>query len=645
MTTSNPSNTPTQPAKWTWFELVGLILAFGLIGWPVLNFALGAVFPPNAQGQTTSAFTLTKTASVSNAAPGEQFNYIFAIKATRSVKLGRLTDVLPDQLNYVNSFCVPPNCDRVNNSEYNVDKRTLSYTGTSTAFQAGDSVTLVMVVQLSKTASGSVTNSAQVCDSNLVCASSARVVVQVGGASPTPRPATTTAAVPTATSVPPTATKTPPTNTAVPPTATAVPPTATAVPPTATKVPPTNTPASPPTATPISAPTPTPAKATATPGKAISSGEAGTPSSEQGTVSAATATTAPKDTLPATTTAPKDTLPATTTASALAPTAGVIGGSFLASAGATVLTGNRVDLVLRGGGTEKVVASSQIDGTGRYSFLNVPPTGTGEVYYVKFTNTTGGKTLLNWSTISFTFSGGQANAPTADLSDVAIGQPGSAGTSFALPLTLNWTKRADGDTYSVSVFRADGTGVALASGSLGNATSYTIKSGSLPAGGYIADIDVTNASGTGVSQGQFIFRAGAAAATTSAVVAAPTTSAPIAPTSTNAPAATRVPVPAGDKGEVPGTDTAPATVTAPATDTATDTVPATDTPDLAPIAQVIGNGVLAFMNGLDEGGVAALPPGTSSLPQSGGELPLAGLLMAAGVLGWRRYRLVIRPGA
>jgi len=34
----------------------------------------------------------------------------------------------------------------------------------------------------------------------------------VGGSSPTPRPATTTAAIPTATSVPPTATKAPPTN-------------------------------------------------------------------------------------------------------------------------------------------------------------------------------------------------------------------------------------------------------------------------------------------------------------------------------------------------------------------------------------------------------------------------------------------------
>ena len=90
MTTRNPSNTPTQ-TKWTWFELVGLILAFGLIGWPVLNFAVGAVFPPNAQGEAASSFTLTTTASVSNAAPGEQYNYIFAIKANRTATLGRLT--------------------------------------------------------------------------------------------------------------------------------------------------------------------------------------------------------------------------------------------------------------------------------------------------------------------------------------------------------------------------------------------------------------------------------------------------------------------------------------------------------------------------------------------------------------------------
>ena len=176
MTTRNPSNTPTQPSrsKWTWFELVGLILAFGLIGWPVLNFTLSAVFPPQAQGADAS-FTLTQTASVTNAAPGEQFNYIFAIKANKTATLGRLTDVLPDNLNFVNSFCVPPNCDRVNNSEYNVDKRTLTYTGTSTAFETGDSVTLVLVVQLSTSATGSVSNSAQICDTSLVCATSSKV--------------------------------------------------------------------------------------------------------------------------------------------------------------------------------------------------------------------------------------------------------------------------------------------------------------------------------------------------------------------------------------------------------------------------------------------------------------------------------------
>lgn len=659
MTTKNPSNTPTKPAKWTWFELVGLILAFGLIGWPVLNFALGAVFPPNAQGQAAPALSLTMTASVSNAAPGEQFNYIFAIKASRSATLGRLTDVLPDELNYVNSFCVPPNCDRVNNSEYNVDKHTLSYSGTSTAFQAGDSVTLVLVVQLSKSATGSITNSAQVCDTNLVCASSSKVTVAVGGASPTPRPVATTAPVPTATSVPPTAT-------AVPPTATAKP--------TATAVPSTSTPSAPPTATPIAAPTPTPAKPTATPAQAGSNGEAGTPSAEQGTSSAATATAQPPETLAATTAANTPT-----------PVAGVIGGSFAAGAGTSALNGNRVDLVLRGGGSEKVVASSTVDGAGRYSFLNVKPTGAGEVYYVKYTNTTGSKTLRNWNTTSFPFGGGQANAPAADLSDITVGQPGAVGTDFALPLTLNWAKRADGDTYSITIFRADGTGVALASGSLGDAASYTLKNGSLPAGGYTAEINVSNASGAGVSQGHFVFRAGAVAAATTA---APTKA---VPTNTPVPAdPTKVPVPPGDKGEVnvaptattaatvassgtgPGattdtsTGTAPTSGTSPSTgsavptpsgssgnaptaDASTGSTPggiATDTPDLAPISLVIGQGVLAFVNGLDNGGsVAALPPATSSLPKSGGELPLAGLLLAAGVLGWRRFRLVARPQA
>jgi hypothetical protein len=631
MTTRNPSNTPTQ-TKWTWFELVGLILAFGLIGWPVLNFAVGAVFPPNAQGEAASSFTLTTTASVSNAAPGEQYNYIFAIKANRTATLGRLTTVLPDQLNYVNSFCVPPNCDRVNNSEYNVDKHTLSYSGTSTAFQAGDSVTLVLVVQLSKNATGTVKSTAQICDTNQVCATSDAVNVTVGGSSsPTTVAATATPAPPTATSVPPTATDVPPTATAAPtPT----------VAPTATAVPPTATPAEPPTATPIAAPTPTPARAT-TPPNAIGDGQAGTPSSEQATVAAATATAEPT------------TAATTTAAPTAAPTTGVIGGSFTASAGASALSGNRVDLVLRGGGTEKVVASSTVDGTGKYSFLDVKPTGSGEVYYVKYTNTNASKTLRNWSTTSFAFSGGQVNAPSADLSDITVGQPGTAGTSFTLPLTLNWSKRAAGDVYSITVFRADGTGVALASGDLGNNAAYTLKNGTLPGGGYIAEINVTNASGSGVSQGQFIFKAGtvAAAATTSAAVVAPTTVA-ATPTATAVPTPTRVPVPAGDKGEVlpdSSNETAPATATVaptvPAVATSVEETPVTDTPDLAPIANVISLGVLAFMNGLDTGTPAVLPPATNRLPQSGGELPVAGLLLAAGVLGWRRYRLVIRPKA
>lgn len=631
MTTRNPSNTPTQ-TKWTWFELVGLILAFGLIGWPVLNFAVGAVFPPNAQGEAAPPFSLTTTASVSNAAPGEQFNYIFAIKATRTATLGRLTTVLPDQLNYVNSFCVPPNCDRVNNSEYNVDKRTLSYSGTSTAFQSGDSVTLVLVVQLSKNATGTIKSTAQICDTSLLCATSTASNVTIGGSS-----APTTAAA--------TATPAPPTATAVPPTATDVPATATAQP-TATAVPATATPAAPPTATPIAAPTPTPVKAT-TPPKAVGDGEAGTPSSDQATVSAATATAEP-------TTAEATTAAATTVAPTAAPTTGVIGGTFTASAGAAAISGNRVDLVLRGGGTEKVVASTTTDGVGKYAFLDVKPTGTGEVYYVKFTNTTGSKTLRNWSTTSFPFSGGQFAAPTADLSDITVGQPGTAGTSFTLPLTLNWTKRADGDVYSITVFRADGSGVALASGDLGSAGAYTLKNNSLPGGGYIAEINVTNANGSGVSQGQFIFKAGTvAAATTSAAVAAPTSVAAADPTATAVPTPTKVPVPAGDKGEVlpdSSGETAPATATAiptaaPTVDTSTGVTPVTDTPDLAPIANVISLGVLAFVNGIDTGTPATLPPATNSLPQSGGELPVAGLLLAAGVLGWRRYRLVIRPRA
>lgn len=612
--------------------MVGLVLAFGLIGWPVLNFTLATVFPPTAQGQSAPAFSVTTAASVANASPGEQFNYIITVKATQSATLGSVTDVLPAQLNYVNSFCVPPNCNRVSNSEFNVDKRTLTYKGTSTAFGAGDSVTLVLVVQFASNATGTVTNSAKVCDaSGQGCVTSDSVTVAVGNSpAPTTAKASPTLAPATATPVPPTATKPP---TAVPPTNTAVPPTNTAVPPTATAVPSTNTPSAPPTNTPISAPTPTPAKATATPktnspNQAGSNGEAGTPSGNNATAAATTAaaTTASAATTAAATTPPEATTVAPSTVPAQ-PTAGVIAGSFTASAGAAALAGNQVDLVLRGGGSEKVVTTSQLDSTGRFAFLGARPNETGEVYYIRFTNTTNSKVLRSWSTSSFVFGGGQINAPTADLSDVAIGQPGAAGTSFSLPLTLNWTSRNSGDSYSVTVFRADGSGVALASGNLSNANSYTLKSGSLPNGGYIADINVSNSTGSGVAQGQFIFRTGVVINATSTPQAAAATTAAAGAAVTTAPAATSQPV-------------APTATTAPQPTQEEDS-----TPDVAPMANVIGLGVAVFIKGSGPQDVAGLPPGTTSLPQSGGELPLAGLLLAALTLGWRRMRLVTQKRA
>lgn len=593
MTTRNPSNNPTQPVKWTWFELMGLILAFGLIAWPVLNFTLAAIFPPNAQGQTTAAFSVTKTASVSNASPGEQFNYIITVKANRTATLGTVTDVLPAQLNYINSFCVPPNCNRVNNSEYAVDQRTLRYTGTSTAFAAGDSVTLVLVVQFASNATGSVNNTVRVCDTNQSCVNSGSITVTVGSATATP-------VRPTATPVPPTATPLP---------------TATPVPPTATAVPPTATPAVPPTATPISAPTPTPVPPTATPKQATPTSGIGKSALTPGTVVATPTNKASSEPVQnqnptatpgagSSSVTPNPQTSAAPTATGTPATAGVIGGSFTSSGGAGSLTGNRVDLVLRGGGTEKVVASSLVDSTGRYSFLGIRPSETGEVYYVHYINTTGGKTLRSWNTSSFTFNGGRLDAPAADLSDIAVGQPGSAGTAFVLPLTLNWTSRSAGDNYSVVVFKSNGSGVALASGNLGNAKTFTIKSGTLPDGGYVADINVSNSAGAGVSQGQFIFRVGA-----------------VQPATTSAAVVTTAAAGNGNGNKAAATP-----------------VPAVSKPDIAPIAGVIGIGVAEFLKNL--GGATALPPGASSLPASGGELPLAGLLLAAGTLGWRRIRLV-----
>ncbi|HEX2910374.1 MAG TPA: hypothetical protein VH186_06165 [Chloroflexia bacterium] len=689
MKTRNQSSRPFQPAKWTWLELGGLALAFFLIVWPLVSLLVTTIFPPTVRGQ--SAFDVIKGASAGTGAVGDPIVYNISVTVNNPDTF-TLSDTLPAQVNYVSSSC-SAGCSFISGAS--VSGKTVSFLGFP-GIPAGTVITVLIstVIANGATTGTSFSNTAIV-DSNFVQYPSNSVSVTVSSTSngnPTPTPAAPTA-TPTfsppsppastvaATNTPvPTNTAIPPTNTAVPPTSTstAVPPTNTAIPPTATAIVPTNTPVSGATNTPVptntsvAGPTQTPIRPTNTPipptntpipptNTFVSSGQptpvifptriSGTPGPAPTNTPGPTPTNSPNT--PAPNSPPASTTQAPSTAT------GVISGSFMLNGNTTALSGSRVDLIKRAGGTDSIQASSLIDNTGQYSFLSVPVTGPGELYAVRFSNPGGVSSLRTWTSSVFTFGGGSAKAPSADLADVTLGTPGNSDTLFQLPLTLNWNSRFPGDTYSLIVYYTDGSGIALATNSLGGATSYTIQPNALANGDYFAEVTVSNNAGSGISQHQFRFRVGGQApaptATPSGNVQPPTTAAATtAPVTTAAPTASTGSTTAASTTAAAttaaGATTTAATTTAAATTAANTTAAATTAPASLGSNSTGNNNVVSagtptpLVSGVAGNSTASgdngkLPTGTNSLPQSGGEMPVFGLVLAALTLVFRRLRL------
>jgi hypothetical protein len=427
-----------------------------------------------------------------------------------------------------------------------------------------------------------------------------------------------------------------PTNT-VPPTATAtntVAPTNTPGGPTNTPNAPTNTPSAP-TNTP-SAPTNTPgsggggsgggSNATPTPTGVWATATATSSSGSSGGTATATPTnrvsggqpqpaTATATTAPTSTAAPASNTPQAPTATATSqppqapqPVSGVVSGSFTSSSGG--LPGNQVSLILRStSGADQTVKTTTIDSSSQYFFSSVPSTQAGQFYFVRFSNSDPGSGVLRlFTTNPFSFGGGTYRVATIDVTDVRTGPPGAGNNAFQLPLTLNWFARGTEDRYSVTIFRNNG-GPVLDSGNLNNATSFTIRTGQLQADSYTAQVNIQNPLGSGVSNRQFAFR--------------------VVPGIINAPTATSLPATV-----VQATSTPSSTTAAPATATAT-TAAATAT---ATIGAAVQGNPAPVPSATPTGG--SLPSGSNSLPGTGGELPVAGLLLAGLTLIFRRIRLV-----
>lgn len=325
-----------------------------------------------------------------------------------------------------------------------------------------------------------------------------------------------------------------------------------------------------------------------------------TPQPGGGLIGAPAPATSPAGGGTTTTSAPATSAPAATTAA----TSGVVSGSF--SSNAAGLSGSQVSLVRRvSGKADETIKTALIDSRNQYFFTGVPPTDPGQVYFVRYSNPDPGSGVLRlFDTNPFSFKGGNYQVPGADLTDVRIGAPGSNNGAFQAPLTLSWSARSSEDRYSITVFRANG-GPALDSGNLGSTTAFTIPSGQLNEGNYFAQINVLNPLGTGISNRQFSFRL------VGGIILQPTAT-------RSAALATNTPVPA--------TTAAPAAATTTAAPTATTVVASQSQVDATatPSATVV--------------------PGTQStggsLPRSGGELPIAGLLLAGFTLLARRIRLV-----
>lgn len=310
-----------------------------------------------------------------------------------------------------------------------------------------------------------------------------------------------------------------------------------------------------------------------------------------------------------------------------------------------------MDLILRSGSGDKQVATGVIDSTGAYSFLGVANTGTGEVYYVRFGNP-GGGSLRSWNSSSFAFGGGRAEAPRADLVDVGLGDPGNSLNTFQLPLTLNWSGRGQGDNYTVVISFGDGRGVALNSGDLGGKTAFTIAGNTLAPGEYFAEVQVRNGSGAGVSYRQFRFRVGSGG--NLVPVGGGNSAATPTPQPSTAPAVgvgggsinvtpTNRPNPLAPVNTLPGSTVGIGIASQPTPNPAVIGSPATAVPGVSgnTSGNSTGNG-----NGNSPGSNGTtLPPGVTgsgSLPASGGELPIAGLVLAALILGLRRIRLALQ---
>ncbi len=117
------------------------------------------------------------------------------------------------------------------------------------------------------------------------------------------------------------------------------------------------------------------------------------------------------------------------------------------------ISGITVTLVLWDGSSDLALGETTTGADGIYQFTAAPSLHAGQVYYVRYNNSTDPSRLFVWVTASVPSytAGGRAYAGNFDLANILLTSPNGAGLSS--PYTFRWVRRAiASDSYCVQVF-------------------------------------------------------------------------------------------------------------------------------------------------------------------------------------------------
>ncbi len=658
-------------ANWTYLELIGLALAFFLLIWPAISFTAGVIAPNSTQAATPFVDLISKSASPGTVSPGGAINFTFTAQ-TRADAAGK-----PTFITFNDNVPGDGNCTSLVSSTFvPISNNLPSGPGGSFAItlQVTSTTPVLLNVVVACTAPTAPATYTNILSIDAVNTDGQTFGLPTGSAnftvsgSATTTSATTTAATTTAATTTAATTTAATTTSATTTAATTTAATTTAGTTTAGTTTAGTTTAGTTTAGTTTAATTTSIVQTPVPPVPTQTPVPGAPTNTP-TTSSGSSTTNPSPTnTPTPTTVPSALspgAPATTTTSAAAATSvapsgtGVIAGSVINKAGS--VAGAPIDLIWAKVSGEQIVATAVIDSSGQFFFGGVGSTGPGEAYYLRFRNSDpGGTTLRSFIVKSFSFTSGSiTRVDNIDVTDVSIGAPGAAGQTITPPFTFDWFNRGAGDSYSLTFFDANGQ-VALDTGNLGGATSFVLPSGRLANGQYSVQVNVANDKGTGTSNKRFSFGIGVAGAAITTAPAITTTTAPrpatTAPSGSGTtqansnPVTTRTSIPGSTtSGNATTTAGSGAATTTSGTATTSVTAAAGTGPSPTPLvgggANVPVGGELIGVQALPDGVASTTPisrpaTGGNSLPSSGGELPIAGLALAAFTLIGRRVRLV-----